>query len=224
MEPEAVLLSAQELPEYLLVRAHRRLREDHAVNPELRYGAADAYEESLVRAITHLPEIQRACAVIAVTGREFRDETPYGIRITRDIEKTGIDKVIFLRVKPLLLPAVLDFVSIAVALATVPSSAVLPTADAIYNTVAALVTLDKDRGDGPVIDTYCAFVRAKTVKATAGLADTRPTTEEIVSQLTETTPAQGQLALVNLQALGVIRLADQRLSIIDADPRWEADW
>ena len=178
----------------------------------------DSYADALLRVFSESPLL----GTVSLPGGEEtvgQISGGYGLRVKQTLADGRTARITFFQIRPLLVPIGLDLVSLTLAILTSPATAVLPTADAIYNFTKAVIQLDREKGDGTLIDAYHAFLTAKSNNARKKI-EAAPTSEQILALLPEWPAPTLTAALTALAAKNIIK----RQSASDNDGVMETAW
>ena len=208
-----------ELPVFAFNLLRQRHNSGPIVNTEqIRREVLDAYADALLRLFSEPPLLGSASQL---GGEETVAQVSggYGLRIKEELSAGGTARITFFQIRPMLVPIGLDLVSLALAIFSSPATAVLPAADAIYNFAKALIQLDRDKGDGDLIDAYQAFLAVKADLLTQK-NNASPTAEQILTLL----PGWSASTLTNTLAMLEAKKIIVRRHLSDSHAELTTPW
>lgn len=148
----------------------------------------------------------------------------YGLRIKESTKNGQPYKIYFFNIKPTLIPAVLDLVSLGLSLLSFAPGAVLPIADSLHNFICALVLLDSSAGDADAIAVYKAYLQARGSLIESSALVMIPSTEQINTFLPNWTKDKLLKALWVLESRSILKPEEDHHDRYAISTRWRECW
>jgi len=167
----------------------------------------------------------RAMGIVEIVGEKKLQSAfkGYGLQIRKQLKEGKVAKILFFRLKPSSIPLTLDLVSLAVALLSFQPAEVPAAAKGIYDVLHSITALDRDKGEGDLIDVYEAYLTAKAnirLKASSDF----PTADAIKSGLAEWDDARFWNALTAMESRKILEPIKPYKSKIDSSNHWREIW